>query len=241
MGAPKKTAPKKTTAAKKVVADTPEAKVAEIEKAIIPLQKEASAVVIKSEEDFAEATTLVAKVKGYINRVTEVQEFFTNPHKKARADALTAMRKIEALFAPKLVPLEAMEKSIKRAMSDYRIEQENKTRAEEKRLQDIRDKANEKREEEGKGQILTPVKSVERPMATMKTEQGNATMKKTWKHETTDRDALYTDKAFLAKLFTFCIEKGHDEQVLRAMVKEGVREVAGVRIYEDFDVSVAAY
>lgn len=226
-------------APKKEAAKTPEAQVEEIGKAIVPLSREIPTS-IKTEEEFADATSFLTKVKSYIKRTEELQEFFVKPHQDARAAALKQMNNIKALFAPKLEPLQKLEAAAKRMMADYRLDVERKARAEEQRKQDARDRANEKRAEEGKGQILTPVKEVARPDATMKTEEGSATMRKTWKHEVTDRASLYSDRAFLTLLHQLCQEKGLDEQVLRAMVKDGVRQVAGVRIYEDFDVSASA-
>lgn len=236
----KKTPTKKTAATKKPKLETPEAKVAEIEKGLVPLLKEAGNISITNEQGVVEATTFLGKVKGYAKRVTELQEFFTNPYVEQRRVALEQKNRIEAMFAPKLQPLVEIEKTLKRAIADYRLEEERKARAEEKRLQDIRDRANEKREEEGKGQILAPVKTVERAAPTVRTEAGSSTTKKVWKHEVQDLQKLVTDKEFLGRFINLGIEKGLHEQVLRQMVKEGVREVVGVRIYEDIDVSVSA-
>lgn len=231
---------KKTAATKKPVAETPEAKVAEIEKGLVPLLKEAGSISITDEKGVVEATTFLAKVKGYAKRVTELQEFFTNPYVEQRRVALEHKQRIEAMFAPKLQPLVEIEKTLKRAIGDYRLEEERKARAEEKRLQDIRDRANEKREEEGKGQILAPVKTVERAAPTVRTEAGSATTKKVWKHEVLDLAVLRKDEQFMTELYALATQKGLHEQVLRDMVKRGVREVGGVRIYEDIDVSVSA-
>ena len=59
---------------------TPEATVAEIEKGLVPLQKEAKKIVIKTAEDVRGAATFLSKVKAYVNRINELQSFFTDPY-----------------------------------------------------------------------------------------------------------------------------------------------------------------
>ena len=225
---------------KKSPPKTPEASVVEIEKGLVPLSKEAASIVIKTKEDYASASSFLAKVKGYINRVSELQTFFTEPYIEQRRVALVNKNNVEALFAPKLLPLTEMEKRIKRMMADFTIEEDRKVRVEEERLQKIRDVANAKREEAGKTMILEPVKSVERAEATVRSAEGKTTTKKVWKFEVIDTSVLFKDKAFAQQLHALCEQKLLHEQVLRAMVNAGTREVGGVRIYEDIEISVSA-
>ena len=216
----------KTTTTKPT--ETPEAKIAEIEKGLVPLEKEAQKIVIKSVEDVTAASAFLAKVKSYANRINEIQAFFVDPYVEQRRVALDNKRKIEAMFAPKITPLNEITTKVKRAISDYTIAEEKKAQAEEARKQAIRDKANEKRAEEGKGEILTPVKTVERTAPTVKTAEGRTTTRKVWKFEVVDSTKVprqYLDV---------------NESKIRQAVRDGVREVEGVRIYEDVEVSVSA-
>lgn len=225
---------------KKPETATPEAKVEEITKGLVPLEKEAKSIVIKSEEDVTNAVSFLSKVKSYMKRVTELQDFFTDPYVEQRRVALEHANRIKALFAPKLTPLEDMERVVKRAIGDYRLEEERKARVEEERKQKVRDAANAKREEEGKGQILTPVATVERAAPTVKTDEGRATTRKVWKFEVLDETKLLSDKMFAHGLITMAKAEGLHEKLLRSLIKTGTREVAGVRIYEDIEVSVSA-
>jgi len=217
---------------------TPEATVAEIEKGLVPLQKEAKKIVIKTAEDVRGAATFLSKVKAYVNRINELQSFFTDPYVEQRRVALTNKQTIEAMFSPKLEPLIEIERTVKRAVSDYTLEEERKIRVEEARLQKIRDNANAKREEEGKGQILEPVKTIERATPTVKTEEGKMTTSRTWTHEVLDLAVLRKDEKFMTTLLALAVQKDLHNQVLRGMVRDGVREVGGVRIYEDVKVGV---
>lgn len=227
---------------KKPTAKTPEAQVIEIEKGLVPLKKEAQKIVIKTADDAKGATSFLAKVKGYADRVNELQTFFTEPYVEQRRVALEKKQEIEKMFAPKLLPLNDILVTVKRTISDYTLEEERKARAEEERKQKIRDVANAKREKkEGRGQIIEPVKTVERAAATMKTEEGRTTTKKVWKFEIIDAELLKQNAYFGALLVDLAIEKGLHEQLLRHMVATmGVRELEGVRIYEDINVSVSA-
>ena len=58
---------------------------------------------------------------------------------------------------------------------------------------------------------------------TVRSSEGKATMVKTWKHEVTDPDQV--PREYLTV----------DEKKIRAAVKDGVRSIPGVNIYEDID------
>ena len=231
----------KTTKTKKKIPklETPESKVVEIEKGLVPLQKEAKKMVVKNIGDVQKATSFLAKVKGYTDRVNELVTFFTEPYVDQRRVALEKKREIEEMFAPKLAPLNEMIETAKRAISEYTIQQERKAQAEEDRKQKIRDKANKKREEQGKTQILEPIKSVERVDATVKTDEGRTTTKKVWAFEVLNTTQMCADKEFVKAVMADVIEKSTHERILRGLVKNGAREVGGVRIYQDIKVDVS--
>ncbi len=231
---------KKKTTTKPKVEETPEAKVAEIEKGLVPLTAEAQKIVIKTVDDVKGATSFLAKVKGYSVRVLELQKFFTDPYIEQRRVALKKKQEIEALFAPKLKPLEDIITNVKRAIADFTLEEERKARVEEARLEKIRLAADKKREESGKEQIIEPVKSVERAAPTVKTAEGRTTTRKVWKYEIVDDEALLGNPYFNTKLILFAREHDLHNKLLRQMVKDGERKVNGVRIYEDIEVSVSS-
>ena len=229
----------KTPTKKMPKLETPEAKVVEIEKGLVPLQKEAQKMVIKNLDDVKKATSFLAKVKGYTDRVNELVTFFTDPYVEQRRVALDKKREIEEMFAPKLAPLNEMITTAKRAISDYTIEEERKAQVEEERKQKIRDAANAKREAKGETQILEPVNSVERADATVKTDEGRTTTKKVWTFEVLNRAQMCADPEFVKAVMADVLEKDTHERILRGLVKNGAREVGGVRIYQDIKVDVS--
>jgi hypothetical protein len=219
---------------------TPQQEVKLIEKDAATLQGQADALHIKTPADLEAATEFVANVKARIDSAEKMQAFFTDPYVEQRRVALDKKREIETLFDGTLAPLRTVMSKVKRSISDYTLEEERKARAEEERKRKIREAADAKRAEQGKDAIVEPVKSVERAAPTVKTAAGRTTTSKVWVHEITDVKALQKDKTFLGALVKHCKEKGIYDQVLRQMVKDGVREVGGVRIYEDVKVSVSA-
>lgn len=219
---------------------TPELGIKEISKDVVKITKEAEAIVIKTEKDYESANTFLVAVKEKLNGINKMRDFFTDPYVEQRRVALQKKNEIDALFDQSTNPLTSIEAKVKRAMSDFRLEEERKAKLEEARLQKIRDDANAKREEKGQDQIMTPVKTVERIDQTISTGDGagKSTAKKVWKFEVTKISEFPAD--ILKKILTVAYEKGIIDQVIRREVQSGVREISGVRIYEDFDIAVTA-
>jgi hypothetical protein len=215
----------------------PEQKVDEISKDIKSFGKKLEGFLAPSTpEQYTKTVAFAQEVKGRINRVKEIVDFFVKPHQEARARALDEMKKIEALFAPTLNSYLEMERSLKGAVSTYHAEQERLAREEEDRLRRER----EKKEAKTGKPSLAPLPTVERVAPTMKTETGKTTAKKVWKFEVVNLAELRKDKAFMDLFWNAVVEKGIHDSIIRNMVRAGVREIGGVRIYEDFDVSISA-
>lgn len=232
--------PKKTTKTEAVA--TPETKIAELSKDIVKVEKEAKTVVVNTREDYEKASVFLSSVvKPKIKEVENITEFFTKPFVEARRVALENKQKIEAMFSPRLTALSVIEGDVKAAMSSFLREEDRKAKAEEARLAKNREKQDIRREEKGLDPIATPLPTVARTEQTVKSDTGGkTTAKKVWKHEIVDANLMVKDNAFLNNIVRLAIEKGLHLQVLNTMVAAGIREVKGVRIYEDFDISATA-
>ena len=218
---------------------TPEEKLQEISTDLVSVEKRASKLVVATQEDYNSASKfLVEVIKPRLNKIEELQKFFTEPHREARRVALARMNEIEAMFDEKIKPLSQIEMTVKKLMGAFKLEEEKKARAEEERKEKIRLQANAKREEKGVAPIQAPIATVTRSDATIKTEAGRSTAKKVWKFEILDVQKLPLIVG--VEVFKIAFEKGIVEQVVRRMVNDGVRSIDGVRIYEDFDISVKA-
>ena len=212
--------------------ETPEQKIVEIKKDIIVIEKQSQKVaIVNSEADVQKATEFLGQLKGRFDRVEQLRKFFVE-------EPTRHIAKVNKMFREQKEPLDVMLRKVKRAVGDYRMEEDRKAQAEEDRLQKLRDAKNKRREEKGKEPDLTPTPIVEKPKATVETESGKSTAKKVWKFEVEDVQKLPLDirKAILI----LANEKGIVDTIVRGQVRNGVREMEGVKIFEDYDVNVSA-
>ena len=212
--------------------ETPESKLAEISKEVVKVEKQASSIVVKTQEDYDNASIFLSSViKPRLNRVTALLKFFTDPYVEQRRVALQKKQEIEELFEKQLSPLQRVETAVKTLMSGYLREEDRKARAEEDRLAKLREKQNERREEAGKAPVLTPLPTIARPQATVQAEDGGkSTAKKVWKFKVIDINKV-------PRNYLRC-EVVHAE--VQGAILTGVRQIEGLEIFEDFDVSVSA-
>lgn len=226
-------------AVKKGAVETPEKKIAEISKEIAKVERDAKGIAVKTKEDYEKASVFLSgTVKPRINRITELMKFFTDPYVEQRRVALAKKQEIEALFEKQLAPLTEIETSIKRAMGAFLRAEEEAIRKEEARLAALRAKQDERREEKGLAPIATPLPTIERPVATVQGEAGGkTTAKKVWKFEIEAYSKL--PQSVIDEVLYQAKEAGIYEKVIRKMVASGVREITGVRVYEDFDISAS--
>lgn len=186
---------------------------------------------IENQEDLKNATEFISLVKAKIKRVEEMRQFFVKPLNDQ-------VKKINELFKTNLAPLEAVEASVKRTISDFTLAEIQKARDEEARLLKLREKQNEKREEKGQAPILTPIQAVERPQTTVKSDAGKITTKLVWKFNVID--PLKLPLSYKRQILTLALEKGIVDSVIRRAIQNGERSIEGVQIYEDVDTSITA-
>ncbi len=209
---------------------TPEQKLVEIKKDLTTIEKQSEKmVIVKSEEDVKLATEFLAQAKARADRVEEIRLSFTKPINEG-------LRAINTMYKEPYSALNAVMSKVKRAISDYRLEEEQKARKEEDRLAKIRDAKNKRNEEKGKMPDLTPVKTVERPDTTIKSDSGKTTTVKVWKFEIEDVSKL--PASYKKTILDFAVEKGLADMVIRKVVNAGIREIEGVKIFEDIEVRV---
>ena len=178
-------------------------------------------VVIKNDADRAKATEMLSALsvmaKGIEEQRTDLVKPLNDTVKKINANAKKYSAPIDEAIA-----------KIKRGISNYVLEQDRKAREKEERdLAKLAEK-NAKREAEGKAPVLTTLQSVARPEATIRTDAGRTTTRKVWKFEIIDDAKVPADY------------RSADIAKIKVAVSNGVREIDGVRIYEDAVVSVTS-
>lgn len=223
---------------KKAKVDDLKTKLAQISTDVVLQEKTAKKIAVTNEKDVAKASEFLALIKGRIDRINKLRKFFTDPYVEQRKVALEKKREIDDMFDEQSKPLDSILNNVKGLVTGYAREQEEIAKKEEIRLQKLKDKRDEKAKEKGKPVDFTPAPTIERREATVKTESGKATTKKVWKFEIEAHSQL--PKNVIDEVLYLANTKGIQDQVIRKMVASGIREIKGVRIYEDFDVSVSA-
>jgi len=218
---------------KKEIEQSPEQKVIEIAKDYGKLEKKSEKIIISDEKQYAEANAFIVEIKGRINRVKALKNEYVKPLKEN-------IKKLESLFTDPIKNYEKIEFATKRLMSDFRIEEERKAREEEEKLRKQQEKEAEKAEKKGEPAPIAPIATVERVAPTIKTEAGKSTASKVVKFKITDANKL--PKKIRDAIYAKAIERGLAEQFIRPIVKvEGMNcKITGIRVYEDFDISVTA-
>lgn len=200
-----------------------EAELQPLQKEVLTFQERAEALVIETDEDYEKAGEMAVVVNEKSKAIEKMRKFFVDP--------LNAqVKSINGVFNPQIDEADAIVKTIKGKMSVFFDKKEEARLKEEKRLQDIRDKANAKRAEAGKEAIAEPVKEVAPVARTVTTGMAQTTVRKTWEHEILSMSELPADvqKAIFAEAY----KKGIVGQVVQKFVDAGIREMTGVRIYE---------
>lgn len=215
----------------KVTTPTPESKIKEISADVKKQMTVAQKIVVATANDVVKATEFLSGIKARLKKIEELRTQFVKPLNDH-------VKNINAMFKEQSAPLEQIESKVKRAVADFKLEEDRKAAAEEARLAKIRDNANAKREEKGLDPIETPVASVERSDQTVRTESGRSTTTKVWKFEIEAYSKL--PQTVLEEVLYLAKEAGLHDRVIRKMVADGAREISGVRIYEDYQVGVRA-
>ncbi len=222
-----------TTKAKKVVAETdaPVVSLAKVMADAKPIETEmqmfkdqAEGLVIKSEDDYKNASDFLDIINTKKKNTDKMRKFFVEPL-NSHVDS------INAVFMPQVKGADAIVQIVKQKMATFFNEQEAKRVAEQARLDKIRADADAKRIAEGKEVIAEPVREVAMPTKTVATGSSKAQVRKVWTHEIEHLDQLPEDikKAIIGEAW----KKGIAKSVVQKFVDAGLREIAGVRIFEE--------
>jgi hypothetical protein len=202
---------------------------ATIESEVTTYEGQANAMMIDSDESNTEATELLGMLSTKAKSIEENRKFFTAPLNEQ-------VKAINAKFKPQTEAIDTVIRIIKKKVGQYHLAVEETKAKEQKRLDDIRARADAKRKTEGKETIAVPVRQVEQHVQTTKTATSSTTVKKVWKFEITDVKKL-PDHVKIA-IFQEALKKDLHNMVVRKFVGAGMHEIEGVRIYQDTEVSV---
>jgi hypothetical protein len=187
------------------------------------LVEQANSIEITDDESDVVAAEFLAQVKTARKRVDELRHWFTDP--------LEAQKKaIIARFKATDAPLEQAQKIVGGKHIAYTRAKEEAARKEQERLRKLaearQERAVKRAEEKGLEAPVPviPMPTIEAPPKTIHTAAGAVTTRKVWRHEVVDFAALPEEY------------KVADEVKLGKVVRAGVREIPGVRIFEEMVV-----
>lgn len=181
------------------------------------LQRE---IIITSQEEFLQAGDVLKLCKDKIKEIEEERKQYTAPLDEAKK---RLMAKAKAIIEP----IEAYIEKINKAMSDWHIKQEEKRKEEEARLEAEKQAKIKEMKELGKMPSLEDIYAVNKQPQTeiTKTTRGNiatTSMIEFWDFEIENPNEVSRE---------YCMP---DERLIRQAIKNGIREIKGVKIYKVF-------
>lgn len=196
---------------------------------VLTYREQAEAFVINSDEDYEKAGDLAGTINEKKKSIDAMRKFFVQPLN-------VQVDNINAMFMPKVKEADAIVSLIKGKMSFYFTKKEEARLKEERRLQAIRDKADAERAQQGKEAIATPVREVAPVAKTVTSTVAQSQIRKSWTHEIISMSELPEDikKAIFAEAY----KKGIVTSVVQKFVDAGMREISGVKVFEQATVAL---
>lgn len=185
-------------------------KILQISKDVKSITKTATDIAIGTAEELTKAAEFLKQVVVRKKRIEELRLFFTKPLNDH-------IRQINTEFKKASEPLEAVERDVKGKMVVYRREEDERIRKEQERLNKKADtmKTESKKEEYRE-------KAIEIAQETkVESKSGEVRFRKVWKFEITDGNEV--PREYMAV----------NETSIRRAINGGIREIKGVRIFEE--------
>ncbi len=195
------------------------------DKQIDGMVAQAEALKIIDDDSNATAVSMAAQAKRLNNAIEDARTGFVKPHNEFVKQVNGLAKVYQGRFG-------AIEAGLKRKISVYSQEKELERRKQEEAARKAQAEIQAKIDAEAKAAGVEPVK-IEAPAVpvqsrVVRTEAGSASQRKVWKFEVTDPAAV--PRSYLLV----------DEKSIREAVKMGVREISGVRIYEETETVIRA-
>lgn len=203
--------------------ETVEATIVAIKKDQTSLFNQVQTLSVTNEEEMTAASEVLSQVHARVKRIEAKRIEYVKPLNDQ-------VSKINADFKAAAKPYVEMESTIKQKIGNYVDEQRRLAAIEQRRLDDERRKEAQRlaaqediSQRKAMAQIEKPV--VEAPVTAVKTETAKVVTKLVAKFEITDPSAVPEEYKMV------------DERLVRKAVLAGARKIAGVKIWEESQVS----
>lgn len=188
--------------------------VAEVKNAAAMCVKRAMSMIVASDDDAAEATTLLSQIADCKRRISSIKDAIKRPIRAG----LTAL---DAMFGTIESPLKAADERLRQSFAAYQAKKREAALKEAARLQ----KQMERKAEKTGAAIPVEIKPI--IQKTVAGEGGGAaTMREDWAWDVADEAKI--PRQFLAI----------DRAAITKAVRAGVREIPGIKIYKRLGVTV---
>ena len=190
------------------------------------LEAQAIQFEVASDNDMVTATNLLGAIATAKKTLEEQRKFLVAPLNNH-------VKSINNRFKEYSLPLERADKILRGKVMAYRQEQERKRREEEERLRKLAEKEQAKLAKKAakKGLPEPPpiiIPHIEAPVRTVQADFGTASVKKVWTYEIVNENEIPREYLVV------------NEKKIAAVVKAGIREIPGVRIFETEQLAVRA-
>jgi len=221
----------KTTKTKETSKLVSEAKVKEMSKEIETIEKKSNTFMkIENEKEYDKANEFLLTIKS--------KEKELDKERKSITDNINAsLKAVNNIYKPRINRCIELQGIIKNAMTAYLREEQKKLDLEEERIRKEQEKKNTTRTKKG----LDPLdyedasELVDVLDTRTETKSGMTSASKEWKFKIIDVKKIPNE--YLEKTLVLALEEGLLDKIIKQAVKEGVREIQGVEIYEDFSIN----
>ncbi|MCP4568360.1 MAG: hypothetical protein GY841_12350 [FCB group bacterium] len=193
------------------------------EMTIAEWKKRVAALVVSDDESAAAATEMGVQVANII-KTMDVER------KAAKAEPDKFVRAIDAFFRKFKAPLDQIKKDLKKNIGDYAYKQELERRKREKAAQDEQRRLQAEMDKAAKKAKVEPVQMPEivapKKQAPVRSDSGSASVRMKWTFEILDEKVI--GRNYLSV----------DGKKIQSAIDGGIRQIAGVRVYEKPIVSI---
>jgi hypothetical protein len=175
---------------------------------------------VRTAQDAVDAASLLVTIKDFEKQLKQRQDFLLAPVKAAG-------ERIKALFTPAMKQLEEAERGVKLKLSIYAAEQSRRQAEERQKLLAAAVEANETGDSETAADLATSAASI-MPEAKTKHVEGGGAVRTTmvWKFKVTDASKVPREYLEVS------------DKLVRAAIRNGIREVAGLEIFQEPQLAV---
>lgn len=183
----------------------------------------ADSLIVNDENDYITATDLLSLISKINKKLEEKRKELVKPYNEQ-------VKKINDFFKGYTEPLDRANRTVKQKALTYKQDQERKRQEEERAIREALEKARKEAESQNKEVDIPAAETVVIPklIPTVRAGLGTSTVKKVWTFAIEDETKIPREYLMV------------NEKKIREAIRKGIREIPGVRIYQEEELAVRA-